>query len=557
MVLSDRAKQALSKLSPEARARVLENPNPDLIDLELKRREKFWPIKDAIPNVAQERSLLCYASRHPTYPGGFPFINIFRAGNGVGKTCSAAWLLGGVSLGVDFLNKEYFNYEYFHDCQKIRKKRRLKVRIVCDKADMQENGSMYQEISKWIPMAKFEGKTSGGYYTTIRIPAPTEEFLETVIDIKTFDMDVVAHAGPDYDLIIFNEPAPKDKYNENVGRCRKGGRIAIFLTPLNQAEYLHKIESGEYPDGEVNIQLGSIWDNCADIPGKRGTLTKHDIERMIRQWYENDPLEVPARENGEYMHLAGAVYRIFNDNVHVVDPIAIDPSWNIYKIIDPHDTKPPFAIWIAVTPMNRMYVIAEYPVEPWDQIKGTIMTIDDFVHEFQLVEQGKNDNFQYIRNCPLKIYECLGDPNKFHDRQPNTGLTMKQEYEASGCETIITKINDDLSLGHSKVRGLLRYDPLRKVDTMNSPKLYVFRSCKNTIRAFKNFQYKTKQGEGSGESDKIDKKWECPMADVRYFASYFDGYQKVIRDKDGNEWDAELAEIESGRGVGVMTERFI
>lgn len=555
MVLSDRAKEALSKLSPEAKERL--TANPELIDLELERREKYWPIKDAIPNVAQERALLCYAARHPTYPGGYPFINIFRAGNGVGKTCSLAWLIGGVSLGAEFMNKEYFNYQYFAECQDIRKKRRFKLRIVCDKADMQENGSVYQELSKWLPIAKFEGKTSGGYFTTIRIPAPSPLYFETVIDIKTFDMDVVAHAGPDYDLIVFNEPAPKDKYNENVGRCRKGGRIALFLTPLNQAEYLHKIESGVYPDGEVHIGVGSIWDNCVDIPGKRGTLSKHDIERMIRQWYENDPMEVPARENGDYMHLAGAVYKIFNDEVHVIDPMTVDPSWNIYKIIDPHDTKPPYCCWIAVTPMNRIYVIAEYPTEPWDQIKGTVLTIDDFVHEFKLVEQGKNEKFQYLRNNPLRTYECLGDPNKFKDRQPNTGLTMKQEYEVSGCESIITNINDDVALGHSKVRGLLRYDPMRKVDTLNSPKLFVFRSCTNMIRAFKNFQYKTKQGDGAGESDKLDKKWECPMGTMRYFAVHFDGYQHVKQDYYGDEWDEEMEEIESGRRAGYMNERFI
>ncbi len=564
MQLTEQAEQALMKLPRGVRDKLLEHP--ELIDVELERRAKYWPIKDAVPNVAQERALLCYAARHATYQGGYPFINIFRAGNGIGKTCSLAWLIAGVSLGPDFMNKAYFEYAYFRECQEIRRKRRLKVRIVCDKADMQENGSVYQEISKWIPIAKFEGKTSGGYYTIIRIPAPSVEYNETVIDIKTFDMDTVAHAGPDYDLIVFNEPAPKDKYNENIGRCRKGGRIALFLTPLDQAEYLYKVENGNYPEGEVYVTEGSIWDNCADIPGKRGTLSRHDIERMIRQWNENNPLELPAREQGKYMHLAGAIFQIFNQEVHVIDPMPIDPRWNVYKVIDPHRSKPPFAIWIAVTPLNRVYIIAEFPVEPWDQIQGTILTIDDFVKEFERIQGGKHENFQYIRQR-ISIHECLGDPNMFADRQPNTGKTMKEEYEWSGCEPIFTKICDDVALRHDAVRKMLKYDPMRKVDSMNCPQLYVFRTCKNVIRAFKGYQYKANQGMSAGLSDKIESTWECPMACVGYFAVHFDGYTQTTNDQYG-ERDVEQEAIDSSRNPYnaaresefsgmAMTERFI
>jgi hypothetical protein len=369
-------------------------------------------------------------------------------------------------------------------------------------------------------------------------------------------MDTVAHAGPDYDLIVFNEPAPKDKYNENVGRCRKGGRIALFLTPIDQAEYLYNIENGSYPDGEVNVTVGSIWENCSDIPGNRGTLSRHDIERMIRQWNENNPLEVPAREYGKYMHLAGAIYQIYNPQVHEINPIAIDPRWNIYKIIDPHDVKPPFCVWIAVTPLGNCYVIAEYPVEPWDQVQSTILTIDNFVKEFERIEQGRHENFQYIRQ-PLNICECLGDPNKFSDRQPNTGKTMKEEYEWSGCQPIYTKINDDVSYRHERVRKLLLYDPLRKVDCLNSPKLFVFNTCRNVSRAFKAFQYKKSQGLSAGLSDKIDKTWECPMADIGYFAVHFDGYQAINVDKYGTNEDYEEELIYGSRNVKELHERFI
>lgn len=517
--------EILKKLPPGVARQVMKNP--ELLLREKENRETHWPLKNFIPNIAQVRALMPFIEAHESYPGRFPFITIFRAGNGVGKTCLMAILIGGVTLGNAFLNNEYFNHEYFDDCRKLRLKRKLKVRIVCDKVDMQENGSVYQELSKWLPAAKFSGKTSGGYYTEVRIPAPTDDYFETLIDVKTFDMDAVAHAGPDYDLIIFNEPPPQNLYNENIGRCRMGGRVALFLTPIDQAAFLHKVENGDYPDGEIHVTEASIWDNCADIPGTNGRLSKHDIEKMIRQWTQNNPLEVPAREHGKYMYLVGSIFTIFSSNVHVIPPVPIQSNWNIYKIIDPHDRKPPFAIWVAVTPMNNVYVIAEYPEDHWENVTGTYLKITHHVSAFEIIQNGRSPQFTHIRK-PLQIGECLGDPNKFADTQPGTGLTMKEEYEAAGCEPIYTKLNDDVAYRHQKIRDLLFYDPLRPVDEVNKPQLFVFKSCRNMIQALKNHRFSESQGLGAGLSNKVDKTWECPIACLGYFAVHFSGYDSSM-----------------------------
>jgi hypothetical protein len=506
----------------------------DKIRQELDRRERFWPTVDVVPNVAQERALICYAAPHGTYPGKYPFIMIFRGGNGVGKTMTMALLLAGMTLGVDRMNREFFNFEYFKDCENIRLKRKLKVRIVCNKADVLENGSITQEVKKWIPTAEFRNRTSAGYYTEIVIPSPSFDHKDTVIDIKTSDMDVVAHAGPDYDHILFNEPPKQDIYNENIGRCRRGGRVSLFLTPLDQAGYLLKIESEYYPDGEMYVTEGSIWENCVDILGMRGILSTNDIKRMIRQWYANNPLEVPAREFGKYMHLSGAIYQIYNRNVHEVDPFVIPDNWNIYKIIDPHSSKPPFVVWIAVNPMNVCYVFAEYPVEQWNGISGTYLTIKNFVVDFERIQNGKHENFPYIRK-PLKIYECLGDPNKFGCEESQSRKTLKALYEWYGNESIITNIDDNVLARHEKVRQLLHYDPERKVDGINHPMLYIFKSCRNTSSAARNYKYAKKQGLAQSLSEKIDDEWACPMDCVGYFAMRFTGWQNISHLNDDDD----------------------
>src|SRR5574343_691968 len=93
-------KAALEKLPPETRERILSDPEHALeaLELEQRLRTQKWPTKNAVPNIAQERALRCYLAPHPTYEGRYPFINIFRGGNGVGKTHIMVFLIAGTCL---------------------------------------------------------------------------------------------------------------------------------------------------------------------------------------------------------------------------------------------------------------------------------------------------------------------------------------------------------------------------------------------------------------------------------------------------------------------------
>ena len=57
-----RVKAILEKLSPEARAKLEENP--EIADIELKNRKQYFPSKDWVPNIAQERALEWARKRH-------------------------------------------------------------------------------------------------------------------------------------------------------------------------------------------------------------------------------------------------------------------------------------------------------------------------------------------------------------------------------------------------------------------------------------------------------------------------------------------------------------
>lgn len=503
---------------------------------ELKNRAKNYPSINFVPNIAQERALRCLAAPHHEY-GNYPRKVMFCAANGIGKTCDiGAVLLPGMCLGPDFVNKEFCNWQYFRDCEKIRKKRKLHIRLVCDAKDMKEDGgSLYQQIKKWIPTARFKDKT-GDFYQTVVIG-------DVNIDVKTHSMDVVSHAGPDYDAVIFNEPAPKDIYAENVSRTRmgglegNGGMVFLFLTPLGQATYLRQdVVNSDAPEGEIYFTEGNIWENCKDIAGTRGQLSKDAIDFQIREWKKLGEDVYQARAFGKFTSFSGVIFPIFSTNQHVVDPFQIPQNWNMYQLLDPHETKPPFVIWIAKSPLNHNFVVAEYPNQQWDQIKTTSKTIRQFCGEFDLIEKGRHTTFSYM---PKSVaYRREGDPNRMNVRYPNSGLTLKQEYSYYGYD-FSTSANDDITLGHDRVRELLSYDVERPTGSTNMPRLFIFKPCRNVINAL--LDYKV-----DADSGKIDPTWKCIVDLLRYYADITETWTNMGASESVSARD-EYDDVEYGR----------
>jgi hypothetical protein len=130
--------------------------------------KEMYPSMASVINVGQERALQCLSKPNPK-TGDYPHLVLVLGGQGSGKTMlMASTVLPGICLGPDFVNKTYCNFMFFHKMAEIRKERKLHVRIVGGSNEMQENGSVYTEISRWIPTADFRNK-EGGFYKLIKI----------------------------------------------------------------------------------------------------------------------------------------------------------------------------------------------------------------------------------------------------------------------------------------------------------------------------------------------------------------------------------------------------
>ena len=540
---------ALAKLPPQLREII--RKNPQLLQAELKNRESQFPGKDFVPNIAQSRFFDGLVSPIPELED-YPTEHLFIGGNGSGKTCTLAIFLIGAGMGKEFLNTTYFsNIKFFDYMRDIRRKRVLRGRIVCDTADVEENGSVVQNVKDWLPLAKFSGAVGGGKksYTKLTIPAPEPDLEDTVVDIKTHGQTTTAHAGPNLDFVLFNEPPPQDIYEENAARVRKGGYLFGFMTPLKAAPYLIRIIERNEGTKRLRVTSASIWDNCKDIPGTRGILNKNNVQDQIDRWMASDPVMAEARIYGKFMQLSGAVFKAYNRDVHVVPAHTIPPNWNVYMGIDPHPQKPSVAVWMAVSPIGDWYVIAEYPSQDWELMISTHLTIKDFVTDWKLIEQGKDVQFRNMGG--VYVNERFGDPNMLSCRQPINNRTFREEYERASGWDFTTDIDDSVASRHERVKDLIKYDMRRPIDSMNRPHLYIFDCCTNVKRAMMSYSYKQNQSGSSSlieRWDSVEPTWACHIACIGYILVSVGSWEKRLR-KESDSMDAEYSQIRGDEGA--------
>lgn len=491
--------------------------------IQLLQYKKKYPSMFFVPNEGQWRFFKQYdKSVHDKTP----FIGAFLAGNGVGKTKSLVEFLIGCIWGRKFLNPNWLGKLSIWDT--LPKKR--SIRVVCKSDDIDEGGSLYQEILKSFPDGQWEWKKKGSAIKGIRV-----NVNGIMVSFRTHDQNIVAHAGSNEDIILFNEPCPENLWSENVGRTRNGGFIQLYMTPLKLSAWLFE-QVVEDADGKEKIVVeASIWDNCKDIPGKRGVLPREAIERMIREWMLEDPDEADARINGTFGHLQGRVFKVFDHGTHVVEPFEIPHNWEYYIICDPHDVRPPAVQLWAVSPTDECYCVDEYPFgRDYTKMKVTDLTYKDLA----------NDIMRQFGEATKRTRRQIMDPNKGNTKTRANNKTVQQEYNHEGFKFRLAD-NDDLDYGHKEIMKLLSFDRQAQVSDFNKPRMYFFETCRNTIQSISKYSYNNNMMRKGSLTQKIDDKYKDFVDCTRYFAVS----KLPWRGNVGKNSSSGYAAIDKARGV--------
>ncbi len=467
-----------------------------------------------IPNIGQERMLRVWARPHR------PFIGVIGAGNGMGKTSLMAPMMVGCAYGPDEVSEWMEQIPMWQQelDKRLRRGGPLHYRIVCHADAMKENGPVLSAIQEWFPKGRYKTDKAGKTYVSQITCFDEDGEICCIFDVKTHDQEKTAHAGANLDGVFVDEPMPEGLYSETVGRCRKDGAfISMFLTPLEVAGWMIDQIIDDADDREIVVVTGSLWDNCKDIPGTRGHISREVIERQIREWEKLSPHELEARVYGTFSHLSGALFKNFKPASHVIDDMLIPDDAPIYCIIDPHDMKAPFITWVARLP-HEAVVIREWPTEEYTKLGENTMTLSQVVSVVREIE----------RPFRSQVVHRIMDPNK--GRTPHRGVettkTVQDEYREAGLDFLLAA-EDDLQVGHDCIRQMLFYDVKQPISEKNRPFLRVLRTCENTAKSLARYGIKKNPTPGGSLTANIDKKHKDPVDNVRYFSVSMVPYEPV------------------------------
>lgn len=506
----------------------------------LREFKMTYPSVLWVPNLAQERIFSVWRE------APYPFISLITFGNGTGKTDALGEFLCAVTKGNLYVNPIFCRGAYFDELEEKRKAGKLVIWWVCDAELMKQGSPDYNSIRDHIPDAVFKGKDNKNVYHEVHIPTVGEDggTVVTVVQIKTHGQATESFAGANVDLIICDEPPPEQHWGEIVGRTRSkkgeaGARIVIGGTPLKIAGFLQDVVVDPDLADCVCHLTGSLWENCAgdEIPVEeavkrgipwdpveeiyltRGVLSYDSIRKQISLWQKSaDPMEMKARVDGEFAHVLGRIYKIYNRKVHEIDPFPTLPAgYPILQYVDPHDARPDAAIWVMVTPRDRLIVIREDPREVYENIFSRSLDIEQTCAHWREIEA----------TFPSEVVHRFGDPNKFNDPDPNTQKRLWELYRGHGF-TFDLNVTDAHEIGHEAVRKKLWYDEGRfladPLDVNNRPELLIYKTCTNCTNQMMRYSMEIPKDISAAFKERVSEKHKDFPDIIRYACVTFRSY---------------------------------
>ena len=432
---------------------------PELIRQELEARRETDRMAFFLPNGGQERYIQTIGYYRP-------FISIWSAANGLGKTTVAANLTGRLFFGGE---NPAFDFDIFKNWPYPKR-----ARYITDPKLVEEIGPWHSEVTKWWPRGRYTcAKGSKTWFSIYRGNG-------WLLDVMTYDQAPKDFEGATLGLAIFDEPPPQIIWNATVSRMRAGGMIMVLMTPLTSAAWFF---DQVVPKHLNHIVYGDIEENCREH-GKNGQLNHVDIERMLDAMPQE---EREARAHGKALALAYLIYKAFDVRIHVTPEAVIPPPGaQVWQIVDPHIDKPFACIWGYPAGDGSFVQFDEYPNDDFYSAHNCSLGIADYKAIFAEKEKG------------LRVTKRIIDRHFAQVRTLNTKRTLLEELLAAGLvyePSYESGLDEpELETGIIKVRSYLNYDATRAIDTLNRPKYMVSPTCHNTIKGFTRWAIDPKTG---------------------------------------------------------------
>lgn len=208
----------------------------------------------------------------------------------------------------------------------------------------------------------------------------------------------------------------------------------------------------------------------------------------------------------------GLIYKGFDRNIHVIEPIYLPEFWQFYRAMDFGAENPTVCLFIAVDMNGNMYVFDEY----YQSMRTTQFHAETILAKSRLQKK----DFQITWGDPSAEQERI-DYSQFN--LPITSALVFGKVDGGWVKS-----------GIEKVSAALKINPLT-----NKPKLFIFKNCKYTIREFEAYHW-LELKESSQDKEIPFKKNDHCMDALRYFiGSYSQTYKEdkeIIFNEEANKF---------------------
>ena len=302
-----------------------------------------------------------------------------------------------------------------------------------------------EKIQAYLPMSQIQ--SISWHNKADEIPSELRLGNGNHIEFKAYEQGRKAFEGRAIDAFYGDEQCKYDAegiWTEIQARLMdKNGFSAQSMTPIIPQVWLEeRIQAPPETDATFYADLND------NRKSRGGYIDDKEIDELIAQW----PAEIQeTRIKGYFAAFAGAVYKTFKRTTHVIAPFKIPDDWLRYRVIDWGFNNPFVCLWMARDNDKRWYVYAEYY-----QARETLANHAERIKQISGKER----------------YRATWADHDAQDRFEFTNL---------GIPTLPAK--KDVHLGIEAVQAAL------KVQGDGRPRLYIFDTCKNTVREMGGYKW--------------------------------------------------------------------